>query len=319
MTTEKNSAHLVDPDLKSITDEIPELHLSYETLATAREQFYAQLDVQIPRELPVEVTEKLVPGPPGAPDVRVIIFTPTSVTEPRPGYFHVHGGGMVMRSADMSNAENAVLAAELGCTVVSVDYRLAPEATHPGPVEDCYAALKWMHEHAHELGVDPEKIAIGGESAGGGIAAGLALLVRDRGEVKLVFQRLQSPMLDDRTCVTEPHPYAGEYCWTAENNRFGWRALLGCDPGGEGVSPYASAPRAEDLSGLPSTFISIGAIDLFVDECIDYAKRLIRAGVPAELHVYPGAHHAAELVKEARVTIAENRSRLEALRRAFFG
>jgi acetyl esterase/lipase len=320
MTAEKKSAHLVDPDLKKMTDELQELHLTYQTLTSVRLAFNEQVEtVTIMKDLPVTITEKRIPGPTDEPDVRVIIFTPTNAPAPRPGYLHIHGGGMVLRSADVSNVDNAVLATNLGCTVVSVDYRLAPETKHPGQVEDCYAALKWMHGNAHGLGVDSNRVAIGGESAGGGIAAGLAVLVRDRGEVKIVFQRLQSPMLDDRTCVAEPHPYSGEYSWSIENNRFGWMALLGREPGGEGVSPYASAPRAEDLAGLPSTFISVGALDLFIDECIDFSKLLIRAGVPTELHVYPGAHHAAWQVPEARVTIAENRDRLEALRRVFFG
>ncbi|MGG3471269.1 alpha/beta hydrolase [Neobacillus pocheonensis] len=319
MMTVKKSAYLVDPDLKKMTDDMQELHLTYKTLARVREAFNEQVDVSIPEGLPVEVTEKQVPGPPGAPDVRIILFTPIHAPAPRPGYLHIHGGGMVLRSADDCNKDNAVLATTLGCTVVSVDYRLAPETKHPGQVEDCYAALKWMHLNANEIGVDLERIAIGGESAGGGIAACLAVLARDQGEVNIIFQRLQSPMLDDRTCVAEPHPYTGEYSWSPDNNRFGWQALLGCESGGEGVSPYASAPRAEDLSGLPPAFISVGAIDLFVDECMDFAKRLIRAGVPTELHVYPGAHHAAWQVSEARVTIAEYRDRLEALRRGFFG
>ncbi|WP_199558852.1 alpha/beta hydrolase [Paenibacillus antibioticophila] len=314
----KKSAHLVDPDLKAHTDLLPDMILSPETLAQARQQI-KQWIVPNPGNIPVNMTVEFIPGPVGAPDVRIIIFTPHNSPAPRPVYLQIHGGGMVTGTADMGNVANAALAAEMGCTVVSVDYRLAPENPHPAPIEDCYVALKWVHSHAQELGVDNERIAIGGESAGGGLAASLAVLARDRGEVKIIFQRLVIPMLDDRTCVGASHPYNGEYGWTIQNNYFGWKSLLGHEPGIDGVSPYASAPRATELSGLPPTFISIGAIELFLDECLDYAKRLIHAGVPTELHVYPGVHHLAYIAPDARFHQAHNKAMNDALRRAFYG
>ena len=199
-----------------------------------------------------------------------------------------------------SQGRNQSLASELGCVVVSVDYRLAPETPHPGPIEDCYAALKWMHAHADELGIDPARIAVGGESAGGGLAACLALLARDRGEIPLVFQLLIYPMLDDRTVTeAEPHPFAGAFIWTRDSNRFGWTSLLGCEPGGDEVSPYAAASRATDLKGLPPTFIAVGSLDLFLEEDLEYTRRLLRAGVSTELHIYPGAYHAFNMVPDA--------------------
>lgn len=206
----------------------------------------------------------------------------------------------------------------IGCVAVSVDYRLAPETPHPGPVEDCYAALTWLYTHAEELGVDTTRIALAGASAGGGLAAGLAVLTRDRGEVPLAFQLLIYPMLDDRTVTsTEPHPHTGEYIWTPEANRFGWTALLGQEPGGTGVSPYAAAARADHLEGLPPTFISVGALDLFLEEDMEYARRLMRAGVPTELHVYPGAFHGFNMVADAKVSQAMARDQFDALARAF--
>ena len=156
-----------------------------------------------------------------------------------------------------------------------------------------------------------------GESAGGGLAAALALLARDRGEYPIAFQLLDAPMIDDRTCVRPPHPVAGEFVFTPASNRFGWRCLLGEEPGGDGVSPYAAAARAEDLSGLPPAFIATGALDLFLDENLDYAARLARAGVPIELHVYPGAPHGYALAGSAQVTRTATRDKLDALRRAF--
>jgi acetyl esterase/lipase len=185
--------------------------------------------------------------------------------------------------------------------------------------EDCYAALKWVYTHARDLGVDAARIAIGGESAGGGLTASLALLTRDRGEVPLVFQLLIYPMLDDRTgTLADPHPYTGEYIWTADSNRFGWKALLGQEPGGPDVSPYAAAARAQHLEGLPPAFIGVGTLDLFLEEDLEYARRLIRAGVPTELHVYPGAYHGfLLLVPGARVSQSFARDYLNALTRAF--
>lgn len=318
MTTKKKSFHLVDPELAEALDTLPHLELTEENLSAVRKEI-AAMNVPVPDHLPVDVAEKWIPGPDGAPHVRVIVFTPTQMPSPRPALLDIHGGGMVLGSADMNNATNAMLAAELGCSVFSVDYRLAPEHPHPAPVEDCYAALKWIHLNAEDLGINRDKIAVTGMSAGGGLAAALALLARDRGEVKLIFQHLLAPMLDDRTCVREPGPYVGEYVWTRESNYFGWKSLLGCDPGSPGVSPYASPARAEDLSGLPPAFISVGALDLFVEENIEYARRLIQAGVPTELHIYPGAYHGFNMAPKARITQAANRDALEALRRAFHG
>ncbi len=155
------------------------------------------------------------------------------------------------------------------------------------------------------------------ESAGGGLAAALALLVRDRGEFTLAFQHLIYPMLDDRTCTTkDPHPYTGEFVWTAHNNHFGWSSLLGHEPGLEGVSPYVAPARATDLAGLPPTFISTGSLDLFLEEDMDYAQRLLRAGVPVEFHIYPGGFHAFNVAPGAAIAQQAGRDSADALRRA---
>jgi acetyl esterase/lipase len=233
---------------------------------------------------------------------------------------HVHGGGYVMGSPDMGAPTNAAYAAQIGAVVVSVDYRLAPETPHPGPVEDCYAALAWLHANADELGVDRARIAISGESAGGGLAAALTLLARDRGKIPVCFQHLIFPMLDDRTTTkADPSPYLGQYVWTPQANVFGWTSLLGHAPGGPGVSPYAAPARAEDLAGLPPTYIICGALDLFLEEDMDYAKRLIRAGVPTELHIYPGAPHGFMFVADAEVTRTFARDSMAAMKRALAG
>ena len=179
-----------------------------------------------------------------------------------------------------------------GCIGASVQYRLAPETPYPGPLDDCYAGLAWVHRNADELGVDPGRIGIGGQSAGAGLAAGLALLARDRGEVPVAFQLLIYPMLDDRQIT--PSSAWSDPIWPPSANAYGWTAYLGDRKGGPDVEPYAAPARATDLAGLPPTLIAVGAIDGFSDEDIDYAVRLRHAGVPVDLHVYAGAPHGFE-------------------------
>jgi acetyl esterase/lipase len=313
--------HLVDPELVAMLDIFPALELTNETLVQVRamiEEMGSLMAPNLPAFPDISVSERFVPGPEGAPDVRVLVYLPTTVRAPLPAMLWIHGGGYVIGSADQEDLSAKTIVSAVGCAVVSVDYRLAPETPHPGPVEDCYAALRWLYTHAGELGVDTARIAIGGGSAGGGLAAALALLTRDRGEVPLAFQLLIFPMLDDRTVTTaDPHPYTGEFLWTADANRFGWTALLGQEPGGPDISPYASAARAEHLEGLPPTFIGVGTLDLFLEEDLEYARRLMRAGVPTELHVYPGAYHGFPLVAGAWMSQALERDQLAALKRAF--
>ncbi|MET0986790.1 MAG: alpha/beta hydrolase [Steroidobacteraceae bacterium] len=231
---------------------------------------------------------------------------------------HLHGGGFVMGVPEIVDARNRWLVRETQCVVVSVDYRRAPDTAFPGALEDCYAALAWVYDNARELGVDAARIAVGGESAGGGLAAAVALLARDRGRIPLALQLLVYPMLDDRTCTrTDTAAHFGEFIWSRRSNEFGWRALLGREPGTEGVSSYAAPARAQSLAGLPRTFIAVGGLDLFLEEDIDYARRLMQAGVPTELHVLAGAYHGFDMVPKAFVTRELNRHLRAALNRAF--
>jgi acetyl esterase/lipase len=284
--------HLVDPELVPTVEQIPPLDLTDDSLAQVRAYewpFPAPSD----DVMASSTTEsRYVSGPEGAPDVQVIAYKPTVTTAPLACIVHIHGGGYVVGDIKMMDFALRNYVHDLGCIIVTVDYRIAPETIFPGAVEDCYAALRWLFAEAEALGIDRNRIGVMGESAGGGLAAAFALLVRDRAEYHLSFQLLSCPMLDDRTGVSDsPNPHSGEFVWTRQNNHYGWRSLLGQEPGGPDVSPYASAARATDLAGLPPTFINVGALDLFVDEDIDYAQRLIRAGVPTELHVYPGGFH----------------------------
>lgn len=302
--------HLVDPELLAALEAMPSRPITADNLVEVRAQRAALLAAQPPPTITdVDVSERWIPGPAGAPDVRALVYKPRGATGRLAGFLHMHGGGYVIGRPEMSDARNRLLAREAGCVVVSVDYRLAPETAFPGAVEDCYAGLTWLYAHAAELGVAAGRIAIGGESAGGGLAAALALLARDRGEAPLAFQLLIYPMLDDRTGTTvAPSPMVGEFGWNAASNRFGWASLLGHAPGGPDTSPYAAAARAEDLVGLPPAYIAVGTLDLFLEENIEYARRLVRAGVPTELKVYPGAYHGFQgVAPEAHVSKAFTR------------
>jgi acetyl esterase/lipase len=313
------SRHLVDPELLPLLGG-PDVVLSLENLAEVRAMATASLAIlEAPIEADdVEVSRTFAPGRDGAPPVPMLVFRPKGAGGRRPAILFIHGGGYFLGTEDMFRMRNLRIARDLDCVIVSVGYRLAPETPHPGPVEDCYTALAWLHDEAAALGVDPARVAIYGESAGGGLAAGLALLARDRGETPIALQILSAPMIDDRTSMkSDHHPFTGEFQWTRESNRFGWSMLLGHEPGGEGVSPYAAAARSTDLSGLPATFLQLGALDLFLEEAIDYALRLTRAGVATELHVYPGVTHSHVMAPGARVTQVADRDVADALRRAF--
>lgn len=251
----------------------------------------AAMAAQAPEIPGVESRDHYAPGPAGAPDVMVRIYQPASRPETLPALLWIHGGGFVLGSVEGDDLQAKALAMALNCVVASVEYRLAPEHPFPAPLEDCYAALKWLGGSAEELGVNPARIAIGGASAGGGLAAGLGLLARDRAEVDVCYQLLIYPMLDDTNVAQAGPDVPDAPLWTRANNLRGWRAYLGQEPGSDGISPYAAPFRAADLSGLPPTYIGVGTPDLFRDEDIAFAQRLIWAGVPTELHVYADGFH----------------------------
>ena len=311
-----SSRHLVDPELLPFLEAFPTLTLSADNIAAVRAARMSLLDQIPPVPDTVEVMEVQVPGPEGAPDVRVKLYRRKEGAAVRPAILHLHGGGYVLGSPEFSAPFCAQWAATFDAVVVAPAYRLGPETTYPGNVEDAYATLAWAHAMAADLRIDTARIAVAGESAGGGLAAALALLVRDRGEYRFCHQQLIFPMIDDRTAVRKDlSPMFGEFVWTNASNHFGWASLLGQPPGGPDLSPYAAAARAESLAGLPPAFISTGALDLFTEENLDYARRLMAEGVPVELHVYPGAPHAYMQMPAARVTRAYMRDALSALAR----
>ena len=310
-----SSRRLVDPQLLAALAFLPMPEYSMATLAEVRRAADDMARQTAATGGDVITAEYWATAPDGH-QIPLIVYTPAGAADDhRPAVLSLHGGGYVLGSAQLNAASDRGMASALGGVVVAVDYRLAPEAPYPIPLDDCYAALEWLHGQAGPLHIDRERIAVWGDSAGGGLAAAVSLLARDRGEFGVAHQHLIYPMLDDRTCTGEPHPHAGEFIWNRAANTFAWECYFGGEAGVEAPA-YAAAARAQDLSGLPSTFIMVGALDLFVDENIAFGQRLIRAGVPTELHVFPGAYHAFDRVPRAEVGQIARRTSMTALKRA---
>ncbi|MDO5622355.1 MAG: alpha/beta hydrolase fold domain-containing protein [Paracoccus sp. (in: a-proteobacteria)] len=316
------SRHLLAPEVAPIFEAMPPVDLTTEGLPA----FRAEADAGMAQLLGLDhldlsgqtLSERFIPGAPGDPDVRVLVLEPQGGTAPRPAILETHLGGHVAGKPEQSLGIYGPLARELGAVLVMVDYRLSPGTRFPGGLEDAYAALKWLIGQAQALNIDPQRIGLLGTSAGGGLAAGLALWARDRDAIPLAHLHLIQPMLDDRT-GTDPDnwPYNGEYGWSRQNNAFGWQARLGTVPGGEDVSPYAAPARMADLSGLPSTFISCGSIDLFTGESIAFAQRLMQAGVATELHISPGLPHGGQIGTKGPLIDTINDTDIAAWKRAF--
>jgi acetyl esterase/lipase len=311
------SLHLVMPEARAVVDAMGSA-LNAQSVDGLRGLMKTMMEsMPASTENGVTVAERRVPSSAG--DVRVLIYTPPRHDGPLPVHIDIHGGGYIAGSADIDNVMCRQMCAAVGCVIVSVDYRLAPEVVFPGGLEDCYATLQWVAAQGAALGWDVARITVGGESAGGGHTAALALLLRARGGPKILLQLLGQPMLDDRTGVTSvPHPYTGEFIWTPQLNRLGWTAQLGVPAGSAAVPAGAVPARVEDLSGLPPAFIVVGALDLFVEESLEYARRLIRAGVPTELHVLPGAFHgSAAIAPDGHTSVAYTQLQYSALKQAF--
>lgn len=313
----------LDPEIRAALELTPPptfdmATLTAEALPGHRAQMRAFLTVAPPPDTDVVIEDRHVPGPDGAPDVRVRVYRPAGDGEGRPGLYWIHGGGMILGAPEMDDAMLISYVEQLGVVAVAVDYRLAPEHPHPAPVEDCYAGLVWTAKSAGELGIDPSRLAVGGASAGGGLAAATVLLARDRGGPEVAFQLLLCPMLDDRNITPSSHQFAEAVVWDRTANLFGWTALLGDRIGADDVSPYAAPARATDLAGLPPAFVDVGELEVFRDEDVDYALRLSQAGVSTELHLYPGGFHGFDMmVPDAALSKRARAARLAALKRAY--
>ncbi len=301
-------AKLIDPDVAEALRAFPlDLGtLTNERLPALRAGMVA---ASVPLSDRVARTRVVVPAAGGEPEVALHVHRPVSQSGPLPCVYWIHGGGYVLGSPTQEAPRFDRWCQELGIVGVCVQYRLAPETPYPGPLEDCYRGLRYVAQHAQELGIRTDRLGIGGPSAGGGLAAGLGLLARDRGEVPLAFQLLVYPMIDDRRVT--PSSQWEVPVWPPRANAFGWASYLGKHAGGE-VPIYAAAARAKDLRGLPPSLIAVGTLDGFVDEDLDYAQRLNQAGVPVELHLYPGGPHgfdglapATALARRARRDMEE--------------
>ena len=309
-----STKHLLDPELQVMADApfIPEL--TDDNISKARDNMAAKaVGLADPSSHNVQRSEIFVSQPDG-PDVRCLLYQPKADADNnRAGYLHIHGGGYLFGAPEGSDLSNLLIASKLGVTVLSVDYRLAPEHPIPAPLDDCYAALAYLHEHAEELGVDVRRIGIGGESAGGGLAAALAIKARDAGEYAVCFQALTYPMLDDRTGSEQNpgDPLVGEFVWTRQLNQYGWSRYLG---DAERAAPQVPA-RLDSYAGLPPTWMFTATMDLFRDENIDYARRLMEAGVSCDLVVYPGACHGFQMVEGSKISKRFRKDFMEALER----
>jgi acetyl esterase/lipase len=266
----------------------------------------------------VEIDDMHVPAGSGSPGVTVRLYRPAAAGVPPAVLLWMHPGGWVIGNLDLDELMLRQLVADVGCAVVSVDYRLSPEHPYPAAIEDCYAALEWIASQGSNLGVDAGRIAVGGSSGGGGLAAGLALLARDRAAVAPLYQMLIYPSINDRNIAPAGAGVPENFFWSRANTRQSWQAYLGDRLGRDDVPVYAAPFRATDLSGLPPAYIAVGGLDMFLADNLDYASRLTAAGVNTEVHVYPGAFHAfdafAPMSGVAQRFVVDRNS---ALRRAF--
>jgi acetyl esterase/lipase len=242
--------------------------------------------IEVPDNPRVTKEDRTIPGPEGEPDISVRIYRPAEETDK--GIYFIHGGGMILGSVEGEDPVATKICDEVGAVVVSVEYRLSPENPHPAPAEDCYAGLKWMAANSKELGIS--KLGVYGGSAGGGLTIAVALMARDRGGPALDFMMPIYPMIDDTNTTPSTQEIVDIGIWDRAGNIQAWEWYLGGKP----ADQYAAPTRAEDLAGLPPAFIDVGTVDMFRDEDIAFAQRLMQAGVPTELHIHPGSYHAAE-------------------------
>jgi len=296
------SSYAIDDDFKDALALLP-THSDFSTVEKVQKirALRAEAAGAIKNRDDVEKEDRIIPGPDGAQEVPIRIYQPVGKA-PLGCIFEIHGGGFIFGSIDQMDPWCQRASADVGCVVVSVEYRLAPENPFPAGLEDCYAALCWTAEHASELGIDTQRLAIAGHSAGGGLAAATALLARDRGAPALCFQLLEIPELDDRLQTPSMTAFTDTPVWNRPNAEWSWRHYLGPDHVGDGdgeVSQYAAPARATDLSNLPPAYISTMEFDPLRDEGILYAMALMQAGVSVELHSYAGTFHGSTQIGSA--------------------
>jgi acetyl esterase/lipase len=309
-------AYAFDPELLPMLEQLPPPEVDDLARARARTlELVASINAGVDTS-GIVITDHRAPGPGDAPDVLVRVYAPdgTQPSAGRPALLDIHGGGFTSGSIEMEHGFCASVVRRLGIVAATVEYRLAPEHPFPAGVEDCYAALCWLHDAADELGVDRDRIGVGGQSAGGGLAAGTALLARDRGGPGVCFQFLGIPELDHRLETASMRAFTDTPLWSRPQAILSWERYLGPNHTGD-VSSYASPSIAPDLAGLPPAYVTAMEFDPLRDEGIVYALRLMEAGVQVELHSFPGTFHGSGLVTSAAVSRRANDELLGALRR----
>lgn len=309
----------LDPEIASVLPFLPDRPAGSATVAEGRKQLEEMLGTgagPVPGEEALTVTHRTIPGPDGAPEVPVIIYQPKSASGPLPCVLDYHGGAFIMGTAQMNHPANVRIASEAGAVVVAVDYRLAPEDSFPAGVEDCYAGLLWVHANAADLGVDPARVAVMGGSAGGALAAAVALMARDRGGPAISFQALGIPVTDDRLQTWSERHFTATPMFNRPGAEHMWECYLGPGYQGRETSPYAAPNRATDLTGLPPAYVQTMDLDPLRDEGIDYAYRLMTAGVSVELHAYPGTFHGSGLAMHAAVSKRSAKEMTDVIARA---
>ena len=307
----------IHPELQQLARKFPAMTYSKNNLWLMR--WLVRLTPPYRKPADVVVQNIFIPGQGDQPKIRLRKYTPKSSAEVTPVLIWLHGGGYIMGKPEMDDRICSTFVHELGIAVISVDYRYAPKHPFPAGLKDSYAALQWVASHAQELAVNEKRIAIGGASAGAGLAAATVQFAYDRQGIKPVFQMLVYPMLDDRTCLRIDDGNNNYEAWNQKSNQFGWKSYLGKHYGAEDIPVYAVPARRQDLSGLPPAWVGVGTLDLFYDEDLAYAQRLTECGVNCEIKVVPGAFHGFD-VFDYDIPIVQDfrKSQFSALKNALF-
>ncbi|MGM5068794.1 alpha/beta hydrolase [Rhodococcus qingshengii] len=307
--------YLFDPELAGPVAMLPEFDFRDLPAARAKSSEMIRL-LGRPDETGVQIEDRTIPGPEGDPDLTLRIYVPDDIGAPA-AIYHIHSGGFIAGDLETEHAWCVDIARQLGIVVIAINYRLAPESPYPGPLEDVYTGLVWMASNAAEFGIDPKRIAVHGVSAGGGLAAALTLLARDRRGPAIAFQFLAVPEVDDRLTTPSATAFVDTPMWDRNSAIISWNAYLGEGvPGTDSVPAYAAPARATDLTNLPSAYVSTMEFDPLRDEGIAYALALLHAGVPVELHLLPGTFHGSRLVPHATISQRELDEEVAVLRRA---
>ena len=319
ITEMKRDITIVHPELQQLARKFPPFTFSF---SGRNLWLWRLLDKILWKRIPprdISIKNTYISRQEDRSQIRLRIYRPKTMKSTTPALFWLHGGGYILGKPEQDDRCCIQYVREMGIVVVSVDYRYAPEHPFPCALEDSYAAMKWVYSNALQLGIDPGRIAMGGESAGGGLAAALVQLTCDRNEVKPIFQLLAYPMLDDRSSIRTDMVDHGFLTWNQDSNRFGWESYLGRKCGSTDVPEYSVPARHADLSGLPPTWLGVGTLDLFYDEDVAYAQRLEDCGVPCELCVVEGAFHGFDMwVPDLKVAQDFRKSQIETLKKYMF-